>query len=454
MNQDADFEVLLELTAQLQLQDIEEWRASQKGKGRVGVLSEVEMSLNAIEAEHKATLRSIADRRITRSAERAVSEDLDLIEALAAIEEQEQEDRRLALMLSENPNAQILPPSTSISTNTSRFRSPYGLSENPSMDSLESYPESVASRLGRLSLGSSNTSASTSSSSYFKPPNASTFVPSILRLAGGRSSADCVICSDTVTQAYQAPCGCFYDRNCLTELFQRATVDESLFPPRCCSRQISFQEVRSVLSPDLVRTFERKAEEFKTPNRLYCNHPQCSAFLGSAVVNEREKANKQCTTCYRQTCTFCKAVGHESYVPCSTDAAAQQVLALGQREGWQSCPSCHNMVELSVGCYHMTCRCRHEFCYLCAQQWKKCTCPQWDEDRLIAQAERRVVRDQGVLPAAPAPAQLFARAMEVRRAADALRENHDCAHHASGFAKRGGSGNCESCGNWLRDYLL
>ncbi|KAG8682619.1 hypothetical protein FRC09_016647 [Ceratobasidium sp. 395] len=158
MNQDADFEVLLELTAQLQLQDIEEWRASQKGKGRVGVLSEVEMTLNAIEDEHKATLRSIADRRITRSAERAVSEDLDLIEALAAIEEQEQEDRRLALMLSENPNTQIPLSSTSVSTNTSRFRSPYGLSENPSMDSLESYPGSVTSRLGRLSLGSSRTS--------------------------------------------------------------------------------------------------------------------------------------------------------------------------------------------------------------------------------------------------------------------------------------------------------
>lgn len=36
MNQDDDFEILLGLTAQLQLQDIEEWRASQKGKGRVG----------------------------------------------------------------------------------------------------------------------------------------------------------------------------------------------------------------------------------------------------------------------------------------------------------------------------------------------------------------------------------------------------------------------------------
>jgi hypothetical protein len=36
MNQDEDFEVLLELTARFQLEDIQEWKASQKGKGRTG----------------------------------------------------------------------------------------------------------------------------------------------------------------------------------------------------------------------------------------------------------------------------------------------------------------------------------------------------------------------------------------------------------------------------------
>lgn len=35
MSQDDDLEIL-ELAARLQLQDIEEWGASQKGKGRVG----------------------------------------------------------------------------------------------------------------------------------------------------------------------------------------------------------------------------------------------------------------------------------------------------------------------------------------------------------------------------------------------------------------------------------
>ncbi|KAG9949855.1 hypothetical protein KCU85_g4025, partial [Aureobasidium melanogenum] len=33
------------------------------------------------------------------------------------------------------------------------------------------------------------------------------------------------------------------------------------------------------------------------------------------------------------------------------------------------------MVVLSEGCNHITCRCKHEFCYIC-------TCQQWQEDHL------------------------------------------------------------------------
>jgi hypothetical protein len=231
-------------------------------------------------------------------------------------------------------------------------------------------------------------------------------------------------------------------------------VDESLFPPRCCSHQISFTQVRTILPPQLVQKFEAKSEEFKTPNRLYCHNSTCSKFIGPAVSTEREKSARLCTQCWRTTCSFCKNASHASHVPCETDTAAQQVLALGRQEGWQTCPSCHHMVELDTGCYHMTCRCRHEFCYLCARRWKECTCPQWDENRLVAQAERRVVRDLGVLPAIARPAQVEARQMDIVRMVEDLRLNHECDHHLSGFSRRGGSGNCESCGQWLRDFLL
>ena len=67
------------------------------------------------------------------------------------------------------------------------------------------------------------------------------------------------------------------------------------------------------------------------------------------------------------------------------------------------------MIELNIGCFHMTCRCRTEFCYLCRARWKTCPCRQWDEERLLAAAEQRVDaqlgadRERGVQPAARPP---------------------------------------------------
>ena len=37
------------------------------------------------------------------------------------------------------------------------------------------------------------------------------------------------------------------------------------------------------------------------------------------------------------------------------------------------------MIELNHGCFHMTCRCKTQFCYRCGAQWKTCSCPQWEE---------------------------------------------------------------------------
>ncbi|KAH7335136.1 hypothetical protein B0J17DRAFT_668831 [Rhizoctonia solani] len=191
------------------------------------------------------------------------------------------------------------------------------------------------------------------------------YVPPILRLPAGRDAVECIICSDSTTEAYEAPCGCFYDRNCLTKLFTKATTDESLFPPKCCSQSISFKEIRKILSPQLILTFERKTEEFSTPNRLYCSNKTCSKFLGPAAPTERDKSNIVCSDCSISTCSFCKSGTHATHIPCQNDAAAQQVLALGTQNRWMACPICHNLVERNGGC-------GNEFCYGCGMRWGSC----------------------------------------------------------------------------------
>ncbi|KAG2123759.1 hypothetical protein DEU56DRAFT_44946 [Suillus clintonianus] len=215
---------------------------------------------------------------------------------------------------------------------------------------------------------------------------------------------DCVICQDPIFGAeVRASCGHFYDIGCITDLFQSATRDESLYPPRCCRQNITLLQVRPHLTQAVLAEFELKAQEFGTTKRVYCVAPTCSRFLGPLHEGYGYFTKAfTCTspTCMTKTCAKCRS-RHEGFTHiCTPDAEDEQVLALSRTSGWARCPGCAQMIELSMGCFHMTCRCRTEFCYLCKELWKNCRCPQWDEDRLLAAAERRV--DAQLPPAQPA----------------------------------------------------
>jgi hypothetical protein len=211
---------------------------------------------------------------------------------------------------------------------------------------------------------------------------------------GSPTGHDCVICQDPIRGTeIRAPCGHYYGIDCVTDLFQSATRDETLFPPRCCRQNIPFAQVQPHLSQTLVTTFQQKEVEFSTLKRVYCSFPTCSRFLGP--LSEDISASKVYTCpasgCGRQTCAKCREQhSGDSTHTCRLDADANQVLELSRTSGWARCPGCSQMIELHMGCYHMTCRCRTEFCYLCCARWKTCQCLQWDERRLLAAAEERV----------------------------------------------------------------
>ncbi|KAI6040122.1 hypothetical protein EDC04DRAFT_1567750 [Pisolithus marmoratus] len=204
----------------------------------------------------------------------------------------------------------------------------------------------------------------------------------------------CVICWDPIRGSeVRAPCGHYYDIPCIIDLFQSATSDESLFPPRCCRQNIPFNQVQPHLSSGLVTEFQEKSKEFGTPNRVYCARPTCSHFLGPLTQTSSGTTIYDCPVpnCGTRTCANCRGrYDDEQTHSCRLDQGTQQILELGRREGWVRCPGCSLLVELDMGCFHMTCRCRTEFCYLCKARWKTCNCPQWDGRRLSAAAQQRV----------------------------------------------------------------
>lgn len=136
---------------------------------------------------------------------------------------------------------------------------------------------------------------------------------------------------------------------------------------------------------------------------MYCSRQNCSRFLGPHVARPQSwwgagnRTTYTCSSCSSTTCANCKTADIPGRHDCvDFDTSDRAVIRLGQQEGWSQCPGCKRMIELNMGCYHMTCLCRQQFCYLCRAPWKTCTCAQWDEGRLLVAAEERVNRRMNV----------------------------------------------------------
>ena len=227
------------------------------------------------------------------------------------------------------------------------------------------------------------------------------------------------------------------------------TRDESLFPLRCCQEPIPIAEVLPALTLTLRTLFEKKNAEFSvlTKDRLYCSNLKCSTFLGSSE-DRLSLTGIECPHCNANTCPQCKESAHPGEKCGVTSDEALQALA--KSKGWQTCPSCNAVVELYLGCYHMTCRCRAHFCYLCAARWKTCDCVQWDENRLTVAAQEVVGNEVGHAAAARMAPAVFAQRVE--QIADVLRDNHHCERHS--WRYRDGGGRCGECLDDLPSYLL
>ncbi|KAI1798044.1 hypothetical protein LXA43DRAFT_1070170 [Ganoderma leucocontextum] len=204
------------------------------------------------------------------------------------------------------------------------------------------------------------------------------------------SRHECVTCMERIRgPSIRTPCGHYYDIECIRQLFDAATKDESIFPPGCCRRSIPLTSVWGHLSDRLQSTFEEKRREFSVQNRVYCAKPSCSRFLAAQQDRNHslwDQPSRKCPApgCGTITCLHCKnAVEPGSKHLCADSEVDRTAIKLARDVGWARCPGCATMVELNHGCYHMTCRCKTQFCYRCSARWKTCTCPQWEEPDLV-----------------------------------------------------------------------
>ncbi len=163
----------------------------------------------------------------------------------------------------------------------------------------------------------------------------------------------CVICEDvqsTEADILTAPCAHNYCRACITEVFQNAIRDEELFPPRCCTQPLPVDQAKHFLTTELAKTFDEKAIEFTTPNRIYCSDSKCVAFVPPQKIIADVAV---CRKCSHKTCVTCRESAHVG--ECQKNPQLVLLLKTAKKEGWKQCYNCNRMISITTGCNHMMC---------------------------------------------------------------------------------------------------
>jgi hypothetical protein len=303
------------LILQLQLQDAQDLSAL----ANEGEATDAELALALYQDELQRTTTIIGDRKITKSIARACETDGALLNQTFAQEQAAARDRTAAYRLGGIHQPRLIeaahPPATELDDEELERLSAFNTVASPGVRLIE-YPEN----------GGSSTA------------------PIVYRR--------CIACQENTADHDLAtvPCNHDYCRTCLCDLFRASLTDESLFPPRCCSEHITplDEDVRILLSEDLIEGFRKKKVEFETKDRTYCSNHACAVFIH--VQNAHESV--ACPECHTVTCTLCKAAGHIG--DCPEDAGHKQLLEVARANNWQQCPSCKRMIELELGCNHIT----------------------------------------------------------------------------------------------------
>lgn len=109
--------------------------------------------------------------------------------------------------------------------------------------------------------------------------------------------------------------------------------------------------------------FIRAARLGNSPSKGWC--PK-----GCDCVIDFVAPGAACLVCGVEVCPRCRQEAHGPG-PCdATNSAAD--IALADKNQWQRCPECRVIVEKTMNCDHITCRCGAHFCYNCGSSGHYC----------------------------------------------------------------------------------
>ena len=170
-------------------------------------------------------------------------------------------------------------------------------------------------------------------------------------------------------------------------------IDTSTFPINCpdhkCRKNIQNKDIESLLTKEEYERFTRFEWKWTRDcirGTKECPSPNCDFYVEVETDDGENKFN--CPSCEKTYCLTCKVAFHEG-LTCEEYAKKEgimtanqinnmhlieddQMLELAAKLNYRQCQQCKFWVEKNTGCNHMTCRCKHNFCYQCGGKWGVC----------------------------------------------------------------------------------
>lgn len=146
----------------------------------------------------------------------------------------------------------------------------------------------------------------------------------------------------------------------------------------CTTKQLTVEGSKAFVPPPLLEIMAQRIRERQIPqgDRIYCPYPKCSALMSLSKVQGscsskynhggrtcKDAALRKCVRCGGSLCIRCKVPWHERmscreyqwrYPHGGREDAGLQKLA--KQRLWRQCGRCKHMIELSMGCPHVTCK--------------------------------------------------------------------------------------------------
>ncbi|KAF7163758.1 hypothetical protein CNMCM5623_008516 [Aspergillus felis] len=290
-------------------EDITDTMNRTKGKQPAGRLSDAELALQLWQDELDNYSRSLEDERLARSIARAVVDDGVAVTTARQEELRASDDHRLALGLSGQPVPPPQPHDRSVAVQISEDKMKDFIDLTLADTHFNIFPKRVARQHAQAESSRNPKRCCIPAQSDEEPLH------------------ECAVCTELVpsTDAIPAPCHHVYCRVCAVRLFQDSMTDETLFPPRCCRKEIPLSLVSGFLGLARSQEFEEKAIEFSDPHRTYCSNPSCSKYIFLYSVSSYVGT---CTHCSSRTCMRCKKAAHEGDCPDEDE----ELLQMAERE--------------------------------------------------------------------------------------------------------------------------